>query len=432
MKTVFLRALESSEKASTLLAAIRGPKTALGRQRFEIDVASFCSVPRSPFAYWISDRLRRVFAELPPFRSDQRQAKHGASTLDDPRFVRNWFEVPNDRVRWVPFAKGGSNSPFYADVHLVLRWSDNGAELKANASAVRSRNGWGDQWTAVLNGYSYYFRPGLTWPHRSATLSAAPLPSGCVFSQSGKAAFVPDSIMGAMLALFNSSVMTILARVQSDAVRIKFEVGLIERLPFPEISESEALALDTLARRAWYLKRNLDSRLETSHAFAGPALLREQGETLAERANAWGERVRESEREQSAIQRDIDRRSFALYGLDESDQRSSLDGFASALNEEVDAVDDDMDDQADSDDETTNNLDAVLLAAELVGWAVGVAFGRFDIRIATDNAPDLPTETDPFDSLPCAPQRCSRRSISCPWLYLPPAIQLPIPTTAFL
>ena len=44
-----------------------------------------------------------------------------------------------------------------------------------------------------------------------------------------------------------------------------------------------------------------------------------------------------------------------------------------------------------------------VLTAELVSWAVGVAFGRFDVRLATGER-ELPAEPEPFDPLPvCSP-----------------------------
>ena len=47
--------------------------------------------------------------------------------------------------------------------------------------------------------------------------------------------------------------------------------------------------------------------------------------------------------------------------------------------------------------------DTAGLAAELVSWAVGVAFGRFDVRLATGER-ELPGEPEPFDPLPvCSP-----------------------------
>ena len=49
------------------------------------------------------------------------------------------------------------------------------------------------------------------------------------------------------------------------------------------------------------------------------------------------------------------------------------------------------------------SLDPVGLAAGLVSWAVGVAAGRFDVRLATGER-EWPEEPDPFDPLPvCSP-----------------------------
>jgi hypothetical protein len=58
MNTVFFRILDANDKAATLLAAVHDPVGARGKQRFNADVSTFASVPRSPFAYWVSDELR--------------------------------------------------------------------------------------------------------------------------------------------------------------------------------------------------------------------------------------------------------------------------------------------------------------------------------------------------------------------------------------
>lgn len=52
MKTIFFRALEAKDKASALLAAINNRDSEV--ERFDVDVATFVSVPRSPFVYWVS------------------------------------------------------------------------------------------------------------------------------------------------------------------------------------------------------------------------------------------------------------------------------------------------------------------------------------------------------------------------------------------
>jgi hypothetical protein len=406
MKTVFLRALEADDKAAALRNAAAGLKGAGSARRFDVVLESLRQVPGSPFSYWVTQKLLSVFQRLPTFDSHGRKARAGAATIDDVRFVRHWFEI--EGRSWVPLAKGGKNAPFYADIHLVVQWSDDGAELKAFAGAYRERKGWGDQWTAVLNGYGLYFRPGLTWPHRSATFSVAPLPAGCIFTKSGKAAFAPDDQLGLLLAILNAASATMLLRVQSDAVRIKFEAGLVERLPIPDVGASESAQLKKLSRRAWSLKRCLDTRTEISHAFMFPALLQVTGDTLTARAVAWDERARAIDAELAAIQTEIDARCFDLYGIDEADRRAITEGFgstiASAGTAETDTdTDAESESEADDEDEAESNADTTTLAAELVSWAVGVAFGRFDVRLTT-GARDLPPEPEPFDPLPvCSP-----------------------------
>ena len=88
-------------------------------------------------------------------------------------------------------AKGGAFARYYADIHLVLRWSHDGREAKSFLSEYRSRKGWGEDWSASLNGYSQYGRPGLTYWMRSLRgLSFRVLPRGCIFSLVGPAIFV--------------------------------------------------------------------------------------------------------------------------------------------------------------------------------------------------------------------------------------------------
>lgn len=110
MKTIFLRVLAAEDKAAALLGAVHTSDVANGWQRFDVDPASFASVPRSPFAYWVSERLLRLFKTLPPLESEGRLARQGMVTADDFRFARLSFEVPVPALcsgRWRTFAKGG-------------------------------------------------------------------------------------------------------------------------------------------------------------------------------------------------------------------------------------------------------------------------------------------------------------------------------------
>ncbi|MGB7219896.1 MAG: hypothetical protein WBD07_13945 [Vicinamibacterales bacterium] len=404
MKTVFLRVLDADDKAAALLAAISEPEAARGKQRFDVDPASFASVPRSPLAYWVSSRLRRLFKEFPAVEGDRRTAKIGPSTGDDPRYVRCWWEVrvlsKDSGPEWPAFAKGGVHSPFYADVHLVIHWDP-------RRKTFRGFIGRPGRETERPNSLDFFFRPGLTWPLRTQIgLALRAMPAGCIFGHKGPCIFVATNDSQELLALLAiANATSFRSLVDLQMAFGAFEVGVIQRTPVPPLNVADRDRLADLGRRAWSLKRSLDERTETSHAFTLPAPLQVEGETLALRAVAWADRIRSVQLELATIQNEIDNRCFRLYGLDDADRRAiaeSLDSTSGDGDKEA-AADMDIDAEDEVDEWENTSADPLSLAAELVSWAVGVAFGRFDVRLAiADRAPKA--EPEPFDPLlVCSP-----------------------------
>lgn len=51
-----------------------------------VDPASFRQVPGSPFAYWVSERVRRLFTELLPFEVEGRWVRSRAHGSNDFRY----------------------------------------------------------------------------------------------------------------------------------------------------------------------------------------------------------------------------------------------------------------------------------------------------------------------------------------------------------
>jgi hypothetical protein len=218
-----------------------------------------------------------------------------------------------------------------------------------------------------------------------------------------------DSRLLTTCALLNSEAYisllhTIMPRGSAGSGQtLKYELGYLTAVPVPSPDEKIASDLASLAHHAWSLRRSLDTRVEVSHAFVLPALLQVGGGSLAARAGAWFGRVRAVNAELEAIQAEIDERCFDLYRIDEADRLAISEGFAGDVEGsdaeepagEVDETDDEQDVDA--------AVDGSGLSAELVSWAVGVAFGRFDVRLATDER-ELPGVPGPFDPLPvCSP-----------------------------
>ena len=405
MKALFFRLLEQSEgKAGALQSLVASRQGEVARNVFELDPATFGQVPRSPFAYWASAAVRRKFIELDPFASEGRVACVGLQTSDNFRFLRLAWEVPPSLYLkcWWPYSKGGVFSPHYSDLHLIVNWQDEGEEMKAWAGSLYNNS----HWSRILKNLEFSGRPGITWPSRTQSgFGPRPLPSRAMFDTKGNSAFVhgDGSIdLLSLCAIANSAPFRALLALQlaaADAAARSYDVGVVQRTPVPGLSEVQKADLAKLALASWSLRRFSDTSLEASHAFHLPALLQAGVGLLCARSAIWSQRLAESEAEFEQLEAEIDEQCFALYGIDHADREQIECGLpGSSEGEEGDA-------EEGSDDEgpATSELNAASLVASLLSWTVGVAFGRFDLRLATGGREATPPP-GPFNPLPaCSP-----------------------------
>jgi hypothetical protein len=227
---IFIRLLRDEDKAQALAEAIAALRE--GRKLesvvYPVLPASFHQVPGSPFAYWVSESIRRLFTELPAFESKGREVRLGDHPSDDFRYLRLFWEIPANLPGhdWRPYQKGGDFSPYYCDVHLVADWD-------ASRRTYRGFYGRPGRPNERPSNYQYFFRPGLTWPRRTNGLSFRALPAGSVFADKGPVVFVSDDDHLSLLALaavMNSRVFYLLVQMLVARISLaqSFEVGLIK------------------------------------------------------------------------------------------------------------------------------------------------------------------------------------------------------------
>jgi hypothetical protein len=109
--TSFFRLLQAESKAKALRTALDKLLSAgHSANVFLVNPVSFKKVPGSPFAYWVSERIRRLFTDLTSFEADDRTVRIGMKTGDDFRFLRAWWETCPSASRWIPYAKGGPSA----------------------------------------------------------------------------------------------------------------------------------------------------------------------------------------------------------------------------------------------------------------------------------------------------------------------------------
>lgn len=399
MNCVFLGCTKALDKSQFLRSQCRGD--AEPGKRYTISVSDFSTIPRSPFAYWISPRLRKLFRELPHFSEGERAVKQGLATADDFRFVRTSWEIdPSHRqTRWFSYPKGGEFSPFYADIPLVVNWSPGAREMASNlnsAGGVRS-----NIWMLAGTVDEYFFRPGLSYPRRLQRLAVAPLPAGSIISVRGSGIFADKSDLLATAGLFSSAPFDFLVKCMLGRYsHPQFDNGTLSIAPVPVDFPDSLREIGPLVLAAIVSKRSLDASNEVTHAFVMPGVLQVGGAGFAECVGEWAERVTAVAAELEAVQTKIDDSCFGLYGISDEDRQSIAEGFGGSDTGEGEAVADDGDDDGVG---SPIAVDRSGLAADLVSWAVGVGFGRFDVRLATGER-GWPAESDPFDPLPaCSP-----------------------------
>ena len=395
MTSIFIRT-NADNKDRQILEGIVGLRQgrAILSDIYLTDPSSLLLVPNGPFAYSVSCAVRALFKNLPPFEQSRITARAGLCTGDDFRFVRLTWEVEavGDVGRWIPFAKGGKFACYYSDIHLAVNWSNSGEEIVAGATA-------GTVPGARPQNISFFFRRGLTWPLRTQSgLGFRVLPAGCVFGHKGPCAFVesdePKTLL-ALLALTVSQVFRCFVEIQMAFG--SYEVGVIQRTVVPASLDPR---LSGLALAAWTAKRRPDAANLTSHAFLRPALT-QPGSSLAGGIDRWSSLLTESTAALAAASSEIDDIAHRLYGLEEDDRRAIEMTIGSPESGANDSTGDSGEDE--EEDSPSAGASGPALVSELLDYALGCAFGRWDIRYATGKC-QPPEQPDPFDRLPvCSP-----------------------------
>jgi hypothetical protein len=258
---------------------------------YAVEPASFQQIPNAPFAYWVSERVRKLFVQLPAYHPAAGTVRQGMATAYDERFLRLWLEVSaasmamvgqignsdaqeirqrcnemsSNGTTWFPFAKGGVFSPYCQDLYLVGNWRYGGKEISnfMDLSTGKTRS-------AVRNP-DYYFLPGYTYPLRARRMCVQVLPAGALISTRGSGIY--GDTTGAHLALMNTTAFDGLIKlILGRTGHPQFDMGDINATPVPKLDEDSLRRVGDLGHECFYKKRYADTTRLTNHAFLMPAM----------------------------------------------------------------------------------------------------------------------------------------------------------------
>ena len=365
--TTFLRLIDAKDKEAALKEAVFNIRSSRASDSiYDFDEDKLKEIPGSPFAYWVSDQVRKLFRSRV---SENFLFKPGIASGDDFRFLRSWWETSLDDCKFTPIAKGGAFSPFYQDLDLVINWGASGEEF-LSFDKCQPRN------------IAFFKRPGITWPFRTAKgLNTRILPVGCGFTIQGMAGFDEKNDHLEILFLVGVTNSTVFKQLLLLSVgAFAFQAGTMSLVPIPLADATAKQTISDYSKKIWRKKYILDSASETSHAFLLPSAL-----ALVDRE--------EFNKNIEDLLRDLNDLVFLVYNLAASD-RDAIEKLEKDFLGTTDP--DELVESAETDEEGTLDVETV---DALLSWCVGVAFGRFDWRLATGERA-APPEPEPFDPLP--------------------------------
>ncbi|WP_313578049.1 BREX-1 system adenine-specific DNA-methyltransferase PglX [Chishuiella sp.] len=215
-----------------------------------------------PFIYWISDEFREKFGgkSLDEFLFIVK----GLTTGDNNRFIRYWWEVninniskdySTDKLKWVPYAKGGPFKKWYGNLWSVINWKDNGYEIKN----LVDENG--KQRSRPQN-EKFYFNEGITYTAAgSKGASFRTLPQNHITDAGGSGIFPKKfSNTNYIIGFLNSSLITYISNCLNPTVNIN--QGDIWRIPFISPNNNqESLVTQLVEFNISYIKKLAESEL---------------------------------------------------------------------------------------------------------------------------------------------------------------------------
>jgi hypothetical protein len=401
--TCVFRVLVEKDKASKLLNACQD---IAGRNCFLLTTDRFQILPLHPFIYWIDSDTLRKFTSHPTVEPSAGAVRQGLGTGDNFRFVRSIWEVPAHSIAghqcatpgevrdqlsgakiWAIHVRSGVSQPWYSPLTVVIDWEKQGQRLKDH---WRSK---GESPSRYIPSEELYFRPGISWTLRAFRLIPYIVPIGCIPSASRYMAFPEDEHRINLLGLSASTVATLFMRFYGESFeRPKHLVDTFKKLPFAPLSADTQSSIRSIAECEVSKRKQFYANYEPFTDFVFPAYIRKFGN--AEDSD-WNLRSFLGNSDEVAI--------ASAIGLSETELSVLMRDLDEAIYVRRQRVSD-ADSGDDADGEETGDIACDSTprghAIDMVSYAMGCIFGRWDIRMGCDHSL-VPVPGDPF--LPIQP-----------------------------
>ena len=328
---------------------------------YEVSAEQFEKIPGNPIAYWLSPFIISLFSN--PKIGDIASPKQGSTLGDNARFLRHWYEIYSNEMKWFPCMKGGDYRKWYGNTLWVINWANNGQEVKATGRAT-------------IRSEKLLFKEGITWTNiTSSFVSFRYMPKGFFFESSGTSCFCEKDLIYYLLGLCNSPVVEFL----SNAINASFHLqsGDLARIPYAEKS-SYKLEIEKLVEKAVRISKTDWDSFETSWDFERHPMLpiywdQEFCYLIENFYESYKEKTNQSFFELKKNEEELNRIFIDIYGLQDELTPKEDDSMVS-----VHRIFDSKSEIPESMKKGQYALTKEDVIKSLVSYAVGCMFGRYN------------------------------------------------------
>lgn len=322
----------------------------------------FYLIPGYPIAYWVKNKELFTVGEPLEMIANPRQ---GLKTLDNERFLRNWYEVDFTKVgfdfssledakaskkKWFPINHGGEYHKYYGNNCILVNWENDGEEMKK--LAVDKYN----SITRTITNMGSYFKEGITWTViSSASTSFRRYYKGFIFSNSGQS-IVPETpeLLDYLTGLLNTKIVQYILAVLSPT--LGFESGYLKKIAI-RVDDNYRQEVETLTREAIQISKEDWDSFETSWDFKKHPFIQYKTTGLIKDAfENWREVTNQRYQRMKDIQQRLNEIFIDIYGLS-----------------------DELTPEIDERDITLSMADKKEDAESFVSYLVGCIFGRYSV-----------------------------------------------------
>lgn len=280
------------------------------KNKFYKSSADFIKIPGNPIAYWVSDKMAKLFNTINSI-GGKFNVVAGISTGANSEFIYDWFEISfkdinfnkkilSDSGKYTPHNKGGESRKWYGNTSYVLKYNELALDIMLTKKGFR------------YDGKGYFFQPSISWGKVTSSENTFRMyPSGFTFDSAGISIFSNEKPDYYLLAFLNTNLAKNLLKIINPTLNAS--PGVIKKLPYPVITDEFGLTEDLIKKNVIYAKKDWDSR-ESSWDFQYSPFLNNSTNFL-KALEAWQADVTQDFFHLHANEEELNRIFIDIYGL---------------------------------------------------------------------------------------------------------------------